>query len=145
MYGNKNSNNVANFCSIVLFCSLFLSNPVSWAQTRFSTDPVSPAYFHWLVLISMTFVQGAMNGLIVLVLRNYKHEYSGSRWTQAFWAGFPVAFIVTHFLILLIESIHNQVSLTQLGPLILSIWLGLFLSLNFILVFRISVWAAHEN
>ena len=145
MYRNIYPKKVAYFLLLFLLLSFFLSHSSSWAQARFSTKPVSPEYFYWLVLISMTFVQGALNGIIVLALRNYKHEYAGARWAQAFWAGFPVAFTVTHFLIVLINYFHNQESITQLGPLYLSIWLALFLTLNFFGAFRLSIWAAREN
>ena len=145
MYRNIYLKNVAYFLPLFLLISCFLSQSTSSAESRFSTEPVSPEYFYWLVMISITFVQGALNGIIVLALRNYKHEYAGVRWAQAFWAGFPVAFAITHFLIVLINYFHNQESVTQLGPLYIGVWLALFLIFNFFGAFRLSIWAAQEN
>lgn len=145
MNRNLNSKNVAYFYPLFLIYSFYLLPPTSWAQGRFSTDPVSPNYFYWLIIIMMTFVQGALNGLTSLALRNFRHEYAGTRWTQAFWAGFPCAFTTTHLLIFFIDYVHANESVTQLSPLYISIWLALFLCLNFFLVFRLSIWAAQEN
>ncbi len=145
MNRDKTTKIVADFSLLFLGLALVLSSNQLWAQTRFSTDPVSPQYFYWLILVSLSFVQGALNGLLVLVLRNFKHEYAGTRWTQAFWAGFPSAFLVTQLLLFLIDLFHDQTALSELSTLGLSLWFALFLILNFYLVFRLSVWAAHEN
>ena len=145
MNRDKNLKRVAHFCSLFLFCSLFFNHYQVSAKTRFSTDLVTPHYFFWLVMISVTFVQGALNGLFILTLRNLKHAHAGNRWTQGFWAGFPCAFLICYLTFSLINYIHDTESIRQLDPLVITIWLALFLCLNAISVFQLSNWAAQES
>lgn len=145
MNRDKNSKSVAHFYLLFSLCLIPADQNELWAKTRFSTDLATPKYFLHLVLISISFVQGALNGLFILTLRNFKHAYAGDRWTQGFWAGFPCAFFTSYLVLFLISHVHNSQSITQLDPLIISIWLAFFLCLNACLVYRLSIWAAKEN
>jgi hypothetical protein len=142
----KFSRSVANIKKTILITILLNLLWIGhlWAQGKFSTDPISSSYFYWLIVITITFVQGALNGFLVLMLRSYKYEYSGHRWSEAFWSGFPLAFISSLLTGGLIEMIHGDVYISKIGAIALILWLICFLILNVALTYELGKWAAKE-
>ena len=100
-------------------------------------DLVGSDALYWLVIISVTFVQGSSNALFTLFLRRYRFEESGYRWTEAFWAGFPIAFFCAVF-------VNGLNHIRTLSALSLSLHIALFLILNGVGVYIIGKWASRE-
>ena len=122
---------------LVHLSQLLLPVDSLYAQTATVNDLVSSEALYWLVILSISFVQGATNGLLSLVFRRFLFQEAGYRWTEAFWSGFPIAFLCAVF-------IDGLMDVATLGSLAFSFASSLFIILNCLGVYIVSKWAARE-
>ena len=116
---------------------ILLSSERSLAKTATVDDLVSSESLYWLAIASITFVQGAANGLFSLLLRRYRFRYSGYRWTEGFWSGFPIALLTA----ILVDGLTRPTTLTSTST---SLWIAAYLCLNGAGMYIVSQWAARE-
>lgn len=111
----------------------------SWAAKSQVLEDSSSAALMSMVMFTITLVQGAGNGLFMLCLRRWHHEFAGDRWNAAFWFGFPIAFIIT-ILCMFTINLFGDLSLGEMGLSfgIISIIANLYLS------WKVAGWAARE-
>ena len=122
--------------TIALFVIL-LSAKRSQGKTATVDDLVSSESLYWLAIASITFVQGAANGLFSLILRRYRFSYAGYRWTEGFWSGFPIALLTA----MLVDGLSRSTTLTATST---SLWIAAYLCLNGSGMYIVSQWAARE-
>ena len=116
----------------------------TFAQSKFPAEPISPRYLYWSAMISLSFVQGALNGQFILILRRYKYDYSGYRWTEAFWSAFPLAFMTTLLIQGMMETLHGSDTIHEASRGLFSFAIVCFFVINFLLSFVLGRWAAKE-
>lgn len=140
------SNLVAYFLQVFLFSFMLTTfqEQLCHAETKFSKEEMSSSYLLWLAVISISFVQGAANGLFILGLRKYRFDFAGYRWTQGFWLGFPLALLSFIFLKYCYSIIHADLSFIDLGGVSISLWIAVYLVANALGSFYLSLWAAKE-
>ena len=103
--------------------------------------PATAEVLFWLALITLGFVMGAINGLVLLMLRRWRYQEAGTRWNFGFWGAMLWA-PITFFLLRGLTTWAAWTSGISAGAL--SFALVACLTLNMGGVWWIARWAARE-
>lgn len=104
---------------------------------EFNAEPL-----FWMILVALGFVMGALNGLVLLVLRHWRYQEAGNRWAVGFWIAMlwaPIAFAISR-----IPLNWWGETLTTMTSSHLYFLISFWLILNSLGVWRIGRWAARE-
>lgn len=117
---------------------LLLSPSNLWAAPQLELSS-EPQVFFWLILTTLGFALGALNGLLILLLRTWRYQYAGSGWAVNFWLGMLMApgtiLLVKSFM----KPLPDELSLSHLAlPLVI------IMILNISGVWWLAWWAAKE-
>lgn len=131
------------FSSCLMTLPWLLLSDTLWADTPYKFEPASAISLKAMVITMITFVQGALNGLISLFLRRWRFQNAGRGWLSAFWLGFPIALVWTVLLNWMASPLEVQPESTTSGFASLIMFLS-YIGLNLWCVSSISKWAARE-
>ena len=132
------------YLTLVLAGDLFCLTETAFATSDPLKDLATGRALYWLILGSIAFVQGSLNGLIALLLKTQVFDNAGYRWAQAFWSGFPVSLLATILIDDLLGLSNSDSILESPSGFGLSLYLASYLLFNGSLMYIICRWAARE-